>query len=250
VPAAFWAAVLPTVRQEFGEAWIVGEMIHGDYARYVEESGIDSVTQYELWHAIWSGLDKRNLFELDWTLRRHRDLLEHVVPLTFLSNHDVSRVGSQIRDRRHLTHAVALLGFLPGVPSVYYGDEFGLEAVKEQRPGGDDAVRPELPGDRGHFVNPHREVEAVYRQVIGLRRRNAWLVDAVVTTAEVANEHLVVHATARHNPGSRLSLVLNLADRPYAAPGLGEVVESSAPLVDRAVPPHAWAVVRPADATS
>ena len=246
VPASFWAAVLPPVRQEFGEAWFVGEMIHGDYAGYVAESGIDSVTQYELWKAIWSALDTVNLHELDWTLRRHRDLLEHLVPMTFLSNHDVTRVASQIRDRRHWTHAVALLGFLPGVPSIYYGDEFGLEAVKEQRPGGDDAVRPELPEQRGQFANPHREVEAAYRQVIGLRRRYSWLVDAVVATADVANDRLVVHAEARRQPGTRLSLVLNLADRPYAAPGLGQVVESSAPTVGGAVAAHGWAVLAPA----
>jgi cyclomaltodextrinase / maltogenic alpha-amylase / neopullulanase len=243
VPASFWAAVLPAVRQEFGEAWFVAEMIHGDYAGYAAESGIDSVTQYELWKAIWSALETVNLHELDWTLGRHRDLLEHLVPLTFLSNHDVTRVASQIRDRRHWTHAVALLGFLPGVPSIYYGDEFGLEAVKEERPGGDDAVRPELPGERGQFANRHREVEAAYRQMIGLRRRYSWLVDAVPTTAEVANDHLIVDAEPRHRSGQRLSLVLNLADRPYAAPDRGDAVESSAPLADGAVPPHGWAVL-------
>ena len=247
VPASFWAAVLPEVRQEFGEAWIVGEMIHGDYAGYVAESGIDSVTQYELWHAIWSALDSVNLYELDWTLGRHRALLERLLPMTFLSNHDVTRVASQIRDWRHLTHAVALLGFLPGVPSVYYGDEFGLEAVKEQRHGGDDAVRPELPGERMQFANHHPEVETAYRQILALRRRNPWLVDAVIATAEVAKDHLVVHATARRDAGSRLSLVLNLADRPYAAPGTGEVVESSSALVDDAVAAHGWAVLAPAD---
>ena len=247
VPASFWAAVMPGVRQEFGEAWFVGEMIHGDYAGYVAESGIDSVTQYELWKAVWSALDSVNVHELDWTLRRHRDLLEHVLPMTFLSNHDVTRVASQVRDHRHLTHAVALLGFLPGVPSVYYGDEFGLEAVKEQRPGGDDAVRPEFPQARGRFSNPHPEVEAAYRRMLGLRRRHPWLVDAVVTTDQVANDHLVVHAAARREPGQRLSLVLNLADRPYAALERGAALEASSPLVEAAVAPHGWAVLVPGD---
>ena len=247
VPASFWAAVMPGVRQEFGEAWFVGEMIHGDYAGYVAESGIDSVTQYELWKAVWSALDSVNLHELDWTLRRHRDLIEHVLPMTFLSNHDVTRVASQVRDHRHLTHAVALLGFLPGVPSVYYGDEFGLEAVKEQRPGGDDAVRPEFPQARGRFSNPHPEVEAAYRRMLGLRRRHPWLVDAVVTTDQVANDHLVVHAAARREPDQRLSLVLNLADRPYAALERGAALEASSPLVEAAVAPHGWAVLVPGD---
>src|SRR5919112_1808378 len=202
VPASFWAAVLPAVRQEFGEAWFVGEMIHGDYAGYVAESGIDSVTQYELCKAIWSSLDSVNLHELDWTLRRHRNLLEHLVPMTFLSNHDVTRVASQIHDRRHWTHAVALLGFLPGVPSIYYGDEFGLEAVKEDRPSGDDAVRPEMPTERWLFAHSHPEVEEVYRRMIGLRRRNPWLVDAMIETEQVDEAHLVVRAHARHGEQS------------------------------------------------
>ena len=148
VPAQFWAAVLPAVREEFPDAWFVGEMIHGNYIDYVEMSGLDSVTQYELWWAIWSSIDKINFHELQWTLGRHAKFVEHFVPLTFLGNHDVTRVASQISDPRHWSHAVALLGFLPGVPCVYYGDEFGLEAVKENRPSGDDAVRPEMPKER------------------------------------------------------------------------------------------------------
>ena len=120
------------------------------------------------------------------------------MPLTFLGNHDVTRVASQISDPRHWSHAVALLGFLPGVPSVYYGDEFGLEAVKENRPSGDDAVRPEMPKERWLFTHSHPEVEQVYRRVIGLRRRNPWLVDAVIETEQVENARLVVRARARH----------------------------------------------------
>jgi cyclomaltodextrinase / maltogenic alpha-amylase / neopullulanase len=91
------------------------------------------------------------------------------LPLTFLGNHDLTRIASQISDPRHWSHAVALLGFRPGIPSIYYGDEFGLEAVKEHRPSGDDAVRPEMPKERWLFTHSHPEVERVYR--IELRRR-------------------------------------------------------------------------------
>ncbi|WP_344810171.1 alpha-amylase family glycosyl hydrolase [Microlunatus ginsengisoli] len=158
VPAEFWAAVLPDVRREFPDAWFVGEMIHGDYVDYVQRSGLDSVTEYELWWAIWSSIDSINFHELEWTLGRHAGFVEDFLPLTFLSNHDVTRVASRIRDDRHWSHAVALLCFLPGVPSVYYGDEFGLEAIKEDRPHGDDAVRPEMPPERGLFDHSHPEV--------------------------------------------------------------------------------------------
>ncbi len=230
VPPEFWASVLPAVRAEFGDAWFVGEMIHGDYVDYVERSGIDSVTQYELWKAVWSSLDTVNFHELEWTLTRHAELLEHFVPLTFVGNHDTTRVASQIHDERHWPHAAALLGFLPGVPSVYYGDEFGLEAVKEDRPGGDDAVRPELPAERGLFADPHPEIEEVYRRVLALRRQHPWLVDAVISTEQVANEHLLVHARARTGEQA-LTLALNLGDQPYTSPAGGTV------------PPHDWAVL-------
>lgn len=241
VPADFWAAVLPAVRAEFPEAWFVGEMIHGDYVEYVRESGVDSVTEYELWKAVWSSLDSVNLHELDWTLGRHAGFVEHFLPLTFLGNHDTTRLAGQIGDERHRSHAVALLGMLPGVPSVYYGDEFGLDAVKEDRPGGDDAVRPQLPAERGLYEAPHPEVEDVYRRVIGLRRRHPWLVDAVLRTEQVANDRLVVRCRERDGDGA-LTLTLNLADGP-AAPGTdGEVLESQPSTVDGNVAPHGWAV--------
>ena len=243
VAPEFWAAVLPAVRAEFPEAWFVGEMIHGDYVDYVAASGLDSVTEYELWKAIWSSVDSVNLHELQWTLGRHATFVERFVPLTFLGNHDVTRVAAQISDPRHRSHAVALLLFLPGVPSVYYGDEFGLEAVKEDRPDGDDAIRPALPADRGAYANPHPEVEEWYRRLIGLRRRHPWLVDAVLTTSEVANAHLLVHCRARDGEQS-LTLALNLADEPVPLPP-GEVVESEPAGAGGTVPPHGWAILDP-----
>jgi hypothetical protein len=116
--------------------------------------------------------------------------------------------------------------------------------VKEQRPGGDDAVRPELPGQRGFFTEPqHPDVEVSYQRMVGLRRRHPWLVDAIISTAEVANAHLVVHAEGRRQPVRRLTLVLNLADEPFNVPVSGEVLEASSPLAETAVPPHAWAVL-------
>src|SRR3954447_2571045 len=225
---------------------------HAVSVAYVERSGLDSVTEYELWKAVWSSLDSANLHELDWTLRRHAGFVEHFVPMTFLSNHDVTRVASQVGDGRHLSHAVVLLGFLPGVPTVYHGDEFGLEGVKQDRPGGDDAVRPELPAERGLFTNPHPEVEEIYRRVIGLRRRNPWLADAVTAVEQVTNGHLVVRSRARTG-NEMLALALNLTDAPYALPGGARVVESEPARVVESEPasgagqvaPHGWVVFNP-----
>ena len=144
VPQQFWAAVLPAVRERHPEAWFVGELIHGDYAAVVEAAGFDSATQYELWKATWSSLNDGNFFELDWGLQRHNEFLASFAPLTFIGNHDVTRIASQLTNPAHLAHALVVQLTVGGVPSVYAGDEFGFRGVKEERYGGDDAVRPEF----------------------------------------------------------------------------------------------------------
>jgi glycosidase len=151
-------------------------------------------------------------------------------------------VASQISDPRHWSHAVALLGFLPGVPCVYYGDEFGLQAVKENRPSGDDAVRPEMPEERWLFTHSHPEVEQIYRRMIGVRRRNPWLVDAVIETQQVENASLVIRASARHGEQS-LALALNLTGEPLPITNSVEVLEAEPAVADGAVAPHGWAVI-------
>ena len=136
--------MLPRVREEFGESWFVGEVIHGDYSAHVVEAGFDSVTQYELWKSIWSSLNDGNFHELDWTLQRHNDFLDVFVPMTFIGNHDVTRIASKLENTRHLEHALVILLTVGGTPSVYAGDESAYRGVKEERVGGDDAVRPEI----------------------------------------------------------------------------------------------------------
>lgn len=140
----FWAKVIFRVKQQFPDAWIFGEMIHGDYLDYVAKSGLDSITQYELWKAIWSSLKNRNFFELDWSLKRHDDFLKEFVPQTFIGNHDVTRITSQVGPDLSILAAVMLFT-LGGTPSIYYGDEQGFTGIKEDRIGGDDAIRGPLP---------------------------------------------------------------------------------------------------------
>jgi cyclomaltodextrinase len=137
---------------------------------------------------------------------------------------------------------VALLGFLPGIPCIYYGDEFGLQAVKENRPSGDDAVRPEMPTERWLFTHSHPELERTYRRLIGLRRRNPWLLDAVIETEQVGNAHLVIRARARRGDQSMV-LALNLAGDPLALDDVN-VLETEPAVEAGAVAPHGWALVR------
>jgi cyclomaltodextrinase len=254
VPPAFWRRVLPAVRERHPDLWVVGEVIHGDYAGYVEQSGIDSVTQYELWKAIWSSLTDRNLFELAHALRRHGEMLRRFRPQTFVGNHDVTRLASRLTDPRDLPLAVALLLTLPGVPTLYYGDEWALEGVKEDRPGGDDAVRPAFPAgpeDADWAADPARAAVAdLHRSLVGVRRRHPWLVDATLAEPDVLRNELL--AVRLCGEGQQLALVLNLQDDAAVVelPLPGARVLAGAgrvrPSGDRAVAtaaPHAFLVV-------
>ena len=84
VPPSFWAKAVPAVREAFPGAWFLGEMIHGDYAAYAAEAGLDSITQYELWKAVWSALNDRNFFELDHALGRHNAFMDGELAQTFV----------------------------------------------------------------------------------------------------------------------------------------------------------------------
>src|SRR4051794_27103282 len=168
VPTRFWATVLSRVRAKHPAAYLVGEVIQGDYAEFVTASTMDSVTQYELWKAIWSALNSANFFELSWALQRHDGFLDTFVPLTFVGNHDVTRIASRLSDERDLPLALAILLTVGGTPSVYAGDEQGFTGVKEDREAGDDAVRPAFGGKPAELAPYGWPTYRLHQELIGL----------------------------------------------------------------------------------
>lgn len=200
VDPGFWAGVLPRVRERHPGAYIVGEMIHGDYAGTVQRGGMDAVTQYELWKAIWSSLRDGNFFELAHAIERHSACVACFVPWTFVGNHDVTRIASQVGDAGAVA-ALAVLMTLPGTPAIYYGDEFAYRGVKETRWGGDDAIRPALPAP-GEHETPGGWMLRAHQELIALRRRAPWLVDGVVDVAELTNGRIRYVVSPR--PGGRV----------------------------------------------
>ncbi len=253
VPPQFWAEVLPNVRQLQPDAWFVGELIHGDYAAVVREAGFDSVTQYELWKAIWSSLNDGNFYELDWAMRRHNDFVESFPPLTFIGNHDVTRIASQLQRPEHLAHALVILLTVGGIPSIYAGDEFGYHGIKEERVGGDDAVRPEF-GTPPEQLDAHQaEVWRLHQYLVGLRRRHSWLHAAATTKMRLDNRHYVYQS--RHGDDA-LIVALNIDDVPLLVVlgdlGVGQahvIAGSGMPpdeVVDRVqIEAHGWRILRP-----
>ena len=129
------------LKQDF---YLLGEMLHGDYNRLMNDAMLHSVTNYECYKGLYSSFNSMNLFEINhsllrqfgpenWTLYRGKHLL------SFVDNHDVTRVASILSNEKHLPLIYALMFGMPGIPCVYYGSEWGTKAGKEE---GDPALRP------------------------------------------------------------------------------------------------------------
>jgi cyclomaltodextrinase len=248
-PRNFWSSVLPRVRRAHPEAYIFGEVIHGDYAGFVRETGADAVTQYELWKAIWSSLNNGNCFELAWSLTRHSRYLEEFVPITFIGNHDVTRIASRLHDPRHLPHALAILFTIGGTPCIYAGDEQGFRGVKEDRIGGDDEIRPCFPDVPDGLAPYGWDTYRLHKELVMLRRQRPWLNRAKTSVNHLASR--VITMTTSLGEDS-LFIALSLEDhevtvqipRSYRSlVGTGNIFSLDSPLCEMRLPPHGWAVM-------
>ena len=132
--------VCDSIKSEF---WLMGEVIHGDYSRWANEGMLHSVTNYELHKGLYSGHNDHNYFEIAHSIKRLNGIVGDKIRLyTFVDNHDVSRIRSKLNNKAHLANVMMLLYTVPGIPSLYYGSEFGIEGEKQR--GSDWNLRPAL----------------------------------------------------------------------------------------------------------
>lgn len=128
------------------EFWLMGEVIHGDYNRWVNEGTLHSVTNYQLHKALFSGHNDHNYFEIAHTVRRLYSMggnsPEGLKLYNFVDNHDVERIYTKLNNKAQFSPVHVLLYTLPGIPSIYYGSEFGIEGRKEKS--SDDSLRPAI----------------------------------------------------------------------------------------------------------
>ena len=188
-------------------------MIHGDYAQLIADSGLDSVTQYELWKALWSSLHDGNFYELDWCLQRHDALLETFTPMTFIGNHDVTRIATKVGTAEAALAAVVLMT-VGGIPSIYYGDEQGFTGTKTDREGGDDEVRPPMPHSPDDLSDLGAGMFEAHRRLIGVRRRNPWLSTARTRVTQLSNR--IYEYRCHGTEGQVLDVRLRLDPTPVA----------------------------------
>lgn len=127
--------------------FLLGETLHGDYNKWMNDEMLDSVTNYECYKGLFSSFNDMNMFEIahsinrqfgseNWCLYRGKHLY------TFVDNHDVNRIATMLKTKEHFPVIYTLMFMMPGIPSVYYGSEFGTEGDKNR--GGDDMLRPEF----------------------------------------------------------------------------------------------------------
>ena len=137
----FMKALRRTANEVKPDFWLMGEVIHGDYSRWVNGETLHSVTNYTLHKALYSGHNDHNYFEIAHTVRRLQNM-GTLKLYNFVDNHDVERIYTKLNNKAHFAPVHVLLYTLPGVPSIYYGSEFGIEGRKER--GSDDSLRPAL----------------------------------------------------------------------------------------------------------
>ena len=137
----FMRALRRTAAEVKKDFWLMGEVIHGDYSRWVNGETLHSVTNYALHKALYSGHNDHNYFEIAHTVKYLQNM-GNLDLYNFVDNHDVERIYTKLSNKAHFAPVHVLLYTLPGVPSIYYGSEFGIEGKKEKF--SDDSLRPAL----------------------------------------------------------------------------------------------------------
>ncbi len=113
--------------------WLMGEIIHGDYNRIANPDVLDSCTNYECYKGIYSAHNDHNYFEIAHSLNRqfgNGGIYRNIYSYNFVDNHDVNRIASTVKEYPNVKNCFSMAYFMPGVPSVYYGSEWGIKGQK------------------------------------------------------------------------------------------------------------------------
>ena len=193
-------------KQDF---WLLGEVIHGDYTRWVNNEMLHSVTNYWLHKAPYSGHNDHNYFEIAHTVKRCTDMGMHIANAfyNFVDNHDVARIITKLNNKAHFFPVHVLLYTLPGKPSIYYGSEFAIEG--EKKPYADEILRPELKiEDYKDAVNTNENTKRI-AALGNMRLNNQWVGEAGYRELLLTNRQ---YAFLREYGDKRLVAIVNNDD--------------------------------------
>lgn len=189
---------------------LMGECLHGDYNRWMNDEMCHSVTNYECYKGLWSSFNSMNLFEIGHSLQRQFGpeqwcLYRGRRPLSFLDNHDVERIASILTDKNHLIPAYGLLFGMPGVPAVYYGSEWGIGGRKAD---GDAALRPALEKPEWNGLTDW------IAKLAAARKSSPALCYGSYRSVVLTNRQIIFE---RETGGERVLVAVNADSAPYTA---------------------------------
>lgn len=171
--------------------FLMGEVIHGNYQNWINSGGLDSVTHYEGYKSLWSSFNDRNFHEIAWSLNRlfnkESGIYNYFKPVLFNENHDVTRLASQLNNQQHLYPLHLFHYTLPGIPSVYYGEEYALESYKKES--NDWNLRPPLSAITPDEKHPHLPKDIA--RLARFRQNHPALSEGNYTQLHVDNELLI-----------------------------------------------------------
>ena len=203
------AAFTKSCKSDF---WLMGEVIHGDYSRWANPEMLHATTNYECYKGLFSSHNDKNYFEIAYSLKRLFDgehgIYRGLSLYNFADNHDVNRVASSLHNPAHLYPLYILLFTMPGVPSIYYGSEWGIEGVKAHN--SDRALRPELHLDRMP-EQKHADLKAAIMRMSRVRQQSPVLKHGNYAQLQVASEQF---AFMREYEGRKILVAVNAAQNP------------------------------------
>lgn len=189
------------------EFFLLGEMLFGDYKQIVNNDMLDSATNYECYKGLFSSFNDKNLFEIAHSLNRQYGgeqwcLYRGLNLMNFVDNHDVSRIATILKDKKHLPLVYAVMFGMNGIPCLYYGSEWGIEGDKNK---GDDDLRPciEKPEEN--------ELTETIKQLIKIHKASPALCYGDYRNVMIQNQQLVME---RKCDSERVLVAVNLSDQP------------------------------------
>lgn len=198
-------------KQWKADFYLIGEVLFGDYNRIVNDQMLNSCTNYECYKGLYSSFNELNLFEIahslnrqfgpeNWTLYRGKHLV------SFVDNHDVTRIASQLKQPKHLPLIYGLLFGMPGIPCLYYGSEWGAQG--EKQPGSDASLRP-------FFQCPEwNDLTDLIAALISVRANSEALVYGEYRTILLTNRQLIFERKSEHET---IWILINAEEKEYHA---------------------------------
>ncbi|MDP4143363.1 MAG: alpha-amylase family glycosyl hydrolase [Bacillota bacterium] len=174
------------------DLFLLGEVIHGDYSRWANKDSLDAVTNYECYKGLYSSHNDKNYFEIAYSLNRQfgdGGIYKNLPLYNFVDNHDVNRIVNTLKDPNHLWPLHAILFTMPGLPSIYYGSEWGIEGVKSNN--SDIALRPQLDLADVSQNSPNKDLANIISLLVDIRKNSKALQKGVYRQVLVANQHFV-----------------------------------------------------------